>query len=232
LAAVLAAFLLFPGFAPAVAVATRASAAEWRPTPSYWTPVIVDGKTFPLARSNFYSLLEFSNNWHDVRLRLIEGKWKPVGVHEGIDLTAESGTPIVSMTNGVVENVGWQFYSGTRVGVRGVDGRYYFYAHLSAVAPGIVPGAQVRVGQMLGRVGNTGYGDDPGHRDEFPPHLHLGIQQGAEWVNPYPTLVSLYEAATTRAARDQGALDALAVRGDRAGWKLRAHRAFTSFGLG
>jgi murein DD-endopeptidase MepM/ murein hydrolase activator NlpD len=189
------------GFVPATAVETATSPAEWQPARAYWRPVVVNGKAFPVARSNYYSLLEFGNNWHAVRLRLIDGKWKPVGVHEGIDITAESGTPVLSMTD----------------------------AHFSAVAPGIVPGARVRAGQMLGRVGNTGYGEDPGHRDEFPPHLHIGIEAGSDWVNPYPTLVSLYRAATARSGRDQAGLDALAARGDRERWIRRVERAFTSF---
>lgn len=214
---------LLPGTAPA------APRAAWEPQQAYWRPVIVGGKTFPLARSNFFSLLEFSNNWHDVRLRVIDGKWEPVGVHEGIDITAEPGTPILSMTEGVVENVGWLFYSGTRVGIRGADGRYYFYCHLSSIAPGIGPGVRVHTGQLLGGVGNTGYGP-PGRRDQFPAHLHFGIEAGSEWVNPYPTLVSLYAAAVDRGSRDQAALDSLAARGDRGGWERRVAKAFTTFG--
>lgn len=214
--------------AATASVAAEAS-ADWQPAQAYWKPVVVGGKTFPIARSNFYSFIEFTNNWHAVRLRLVDGKWEPVGVHEGIDITAESGTPILSMTSGTVEAVGWTFYSGTRVGVRGADGRYYFYAHLSAVATGIAPGSRVRVGQMLGRVGNTGYGEDPGHRDEFPPHLHFGIEEGSEWVSPYPTLVQLYRAATARAARDLATLDALAARGQRSAWRGQVDRLFTSF---
>jgi murein DD-endopeptidase MepM/ murein hydrolase activator NlpD len=224
-AAALALVLFLPGAAPA------APRAAWEPQRAYWRPTVVNGKTFPVARSNFFSLLEFPNNWHAVRLRLVDAKWEPIGVHEGIDITAEPGTPILSMTDGTVENVGWLFYSGTRVGVRGTDARYYFYAHLSAVAPGITPGARVHTGQVLGRVGNTGYGP-PGHRDEFPAHLHFGIEVGPEWVNPYPTLVSLYGAAVDRARRDRAALDALAARGDRGAWDARVASAFTSYGTG
>jgi murein DD-endopeptidase MepM/ murein hydrolase activator NlpD len=198
------------------------------PTPAYFRPALVDGRTFPVARSNHLSLLEFPNSWHAVRLRLIDGRWQPVGVHEGIDITAEAGTPILSMTPGVVENVGYQFYSGLRVGVRGTDGRYYFYAHFSSVAAGVRPGARVAAGDPLGRVGNTGYGPD-GHRDEFPPHLHFGIQDGDRWLNPYPLLVSLYRAAVDHAARGQTELERLASESKQRAWERLAARMFTPF---
>jgi murein DD-endopeptidase MepM/ murein hydrolase activator NlpD len=195
--------------------------------PAYYRPVLADGKAFPVARSNFLSLLEFPNNWHAPRLRLINGRWLLVGLHQGIDISAEPGTPVLNMERGVVENVGWTFYSGTRVGVRGVDGRYYLYAHLSAVEPRIVPGARVAAGSALGRVGNTGYGP-AGHRDEFPPHLHFGIQAGDQWVNPYPTLVLLYRATIRETSKLQAALDDLAAAGKRRAWERRASVAYMS----
>jgi murein DD-endopeptidase MepM/ murein hydrolase activator NlpD len=185
--------------------------------PAYYRPVIAFGKTFPLARSNYLSYMEFPNSWHAPRLRLVNGKWLLIGVHEGIDISAERGTPVVSVEPGAVENVGWTFYSGTRVGVRGVDGRYYFYAHLSKLQPGIVVGATVDAGTVLGLVGNTGYGP-PGHRDEFPPHLHFGIEAGAQWVNPYPTLVLLYAATVRTTDRWQATLDRLARDGKSEAW--------------
>lgn len=195
--------------------------------PAYYRPVLADGKAFPVARSNFLSLLEFPNNWHAPRMRLINGRWLLVGVHQGIDISAEPGTPVLAMERGVVENVGWTFYSGTRVGVRGADGRYYLYAHLSAVGPMIVPGARVAVGSVLGRVGNTGYGP-PGHRDEFPPHLHFGIEASGQWVNPYPTLVRLYRATVQETSKLQAVLDDLAEAGKRQAWERRASAAYMS----
>ena len=196
-----------------------------RGSPGFYAPVISGGKTFPVARSNFLSLLEFPNNWHAPRLRLVNGTWRLIGVHEGIDITAERGTPIVSMAPGTVENLGWTFYSGTRVGVRGIDGLYYLYAHLSAIAPGIRVGEPVSAGTILGRVGNTGYGP-PGHRDEFPPHLHFGLELGPEWINPYPTLVSLYAVMVRTTEERQARLDRLAVAGRRAAWESAAARTF------
>jgi len=185
----------------------------------------VGGKAFPLARSNFLSLIEIFDDWHAPRLRLVNGSWLLIGVHEGIDIAVEPGTPVLAMEPGTVENTGWTFYSGRRVGVRGVDGRYYFYAHLSGIAPGIAPGAAVAAGSVLGLAGNTGYGE-PGHRDEFPPHLHFGIEDGAEWVNPYPTLVSLYEATVKGDRRAQAALDGLLTAGETAAWSRLAESTY------
>jgi murein DD-endopeptidase MepM/ murein hydrolase activator NlpD len=202
-------------------------AATLVPRSAYYRPVVAGGKVFPVARSNYLSLLEFPNSWHDPRLRFVNGKWRLIGVHLGIDITAERGTPILSMMPGTVENAGWTFYSGTRVGIRGTDGRYYFYAHLSFVQPGIRPGARVSAGTVLGLIGNTGYGP-PGHRDEFPPHLHFGIQRGAEWVNPYPTLVSLYAATVRTTERWEAELDSLRSAGRRAAWRSLARRAYMS----
>jgi murein DD-endopeptidase MepM/ murein hydrolase activator NlpD len=195
-------------------------------TPAYYRPVILDGKSFPVARSNFLSILEFPNHWHAPRLRLVNGRWLLVGLHMGIDIVAERGTPILAMERGIVENVGWTFYSGTRVGVRGVDGRYYLYAHLSDVQPGVAPGARMAAGAVLGRVGNTGYGP-PGHRDEFPPHLHFGIEAvGGQWVNPYATLVRLYGAVVAETRKEQSVLDRLAASGKRAAWLRQAERTY------
>jgi murein DD-endopeptidase MepM/ murein hydrolase activator NlpD len=168
-------------------------------------------------------VIELEEDWHDPRFRLIDGEWRLVGVHEGNDVVGEEGTPILSASAGRVEAVGWTFYSGTRVGIRGQDGKYYFYAHLSDVAPDIRVGGAVEPGDVLGAMGNTGYGD-PGHEDEFPPHLHFGIEGPGGWENPYPLIRRLYrasvaatggvEARMAAAARagDQAALDRLAAR--------------------
>ncbi len=164
-------------------------------------PVVTDGMTFPVARSSWFSLINLSDDWHDPRLRFIDGRWRQIGVHEGNDIFAEPGTPVRAALDGVVEAIGWTFYSGWRVGIRGTDGRYWFYAHLSAFQPGLSVGDAVAAGDVIGAVGNTGYGDDPGHSGEFIYHLHIGIQEAnGTWVNPYPLMKRLYQAALTENA--------------------------------
>ena len=158
------------------------------------------GMAFPVARSSWYSVINFGNDWHAPRMRFIDGRWRQVGVHEGNDIYAEPGTAIRAVLGGRIERVGWTFYSGWRVGLRGTDGRYWFYAHMRSFAPGIAVGREVAAGDVLGHVGNTGYGDDPGHDDEFTYHLHLGVQDpNGTWLNPYPLMRALYAQAVGRA---------------------------------
>jgi murein DD-endopeptidase MepM/ murein hydrolase activator NlpD len=116
----------------------------------YLAPVISDGTmTFPVARSSWFSVINFTNDWHAPRMRLVNGRWVQIGVHEGTDVYAEPGTPIRAILGGRVEQVGWTFYSGWRVGIRGTDGRYWFYAHMRRIAPGMEIGATVDSGTVL-----------------------------------------------------------------------------------
>ena len=167
----------------------------------YRQPVDHDGKVFPVARSQWFSVINHGNDWHAPRMRKIDGRWRQVGIHEGNDIFAEPGTPIRAVTGGRVENIGWLFYSGWRVGIRADDGRYWFYAHMDRFAPGLAVGHRVETGDDIGTVGNTGYGNRPGHNDEFTYHLHIGIQEAdGIWVNPYPLMRRLYRNAV-RASR-------------------------------
>lgn len=99
--------------------------------------------------------------------------------HEGTDIMAlnnERGYyPIVSMTDGVVENLGWLEKGGYRVGIRSPHGAYFYYAHLYRYADGLEKGDTVRAGQLLGFMGDSGYSKVEGTVGNFDVHLHLGI---------------------------------------------------------
>ena len=59
------------------------------------------------------------------------------------------------------------------------DGTYFFYAHMSAFAPGLSVGSAVKAGQIIGQVGMTG--------DATIPHLHFEVHPGGgSSVNPTP----------------------------------------------
>lgn len=114
-------------------------------------------------------------------------------LHEGTDLFGEKDIsgyyPVLSMTDGVVEQVGWLPLGGYRIGIRAPGGAYFYYAHLSQYEKEFERGDGVSAGDILGYMGNTGYGSE-GTVGKFPVHLHLGIYISTEkspelGVNPY-----------------------------------------------
>ena len=66
---------------------------------------------------------------------------------------------------------------------------------MNSYGKGIKEGKKIEAGDLLGYMGNTGYGPE-GTMDQFPVHLHLGIAYDLNgkdiWINPYPILY-LYE---------------------------------------
>ncbi len=64
--------------------------------------------------------------------------------HEGTDLMTtenERGIyPIVSMTDGVIEALGWLRLGGYRIGIRSSSGIYYYYAHMESYAEDLTEG--------------------------------------------------------------------------------------------
>lgn len=162
----------------------------------WYRAVLLEGRSFPVLLSSSGRWLNWRDTWGAPRMRQgTDGVWRQTGTHQGIDIFAEQGTPIVAIATGVVENAGWTFYSGYRVGVRGDDGRYWFYAHMVRELL-VGKGERVSAGQVLGKLGSSGYGTE-GTSDEFPPHVHLGLQaKGGSWITPEPMLRELYAFTT------------------------------------
>jgi murein DD-endopeptidase MepM/ murein hydrolase activator NlpD len=114
------------------------------------------------------------------------------GSHQGNDLFANFGTPVVAVADGTVQNVGSLKISGNRLWVYADSGDQFFYAHLSAFSPDAVDGKHVRAGTVLGYVGNTG------DAEPTPPHLHFEIHpDGGKAVDPNPFLTLWLERAGT-----------------------------------
>ena len=142
---------------------------------------------FPLAKGTYQTPL--LNNYHDGRA------WSPTGQtvrkHEGVDIFADKGTPIYSVLDGEIINFGWNEYGGWRITVRVNSSTVFYYAHLSKYASGLGTGSKVKKGQLLGYVGNSGYGPE-GTEGKFPPHLHFAIYKtdASSWytIDPFPYL--------------------------------------------
>lgn len=103
--------------------------------------------------------------------------------HQGTDIFAEQGTPIVAVADGVLDRVGWNTIGGYRFWLFDDAGNSYYHAHLSAFSPLAQDGARVRRGDVIGFVGHTG------DAQYTPPHLHFEIHPGnGAPINPFPIL--------------------------------------------
>lgn len=132
-------------------------------------------------------LVSYENSWGNPRTYGGDRR------HEGTDIMASENTrgiyPVVSVSDGVIENKGWLEQGGYRIGVRSESGAYYYYAHLYSYAPDLEIGDKVLAGQLLGFMGDTGYSKVEGTTGNFDVHLHFGIYYMEEdeeiSVNPY-----------------------------------------------
>jgi murein DD-endopeptidase MepM/ murein hydrolase activator NlpD len=111
--------------------------------------------------------------------------------HDAIDIMAPEGSPVIAAADGRIEKLFNSVRGGMTIYERSPDQKWtYYYAHLSAYAPGLAEGQQVKRGQVIARVGHTGDASAAG------PHLHFAINSmspGEQWwngppINPYPLL--------------------------------------------
>ena len=97
-------------------------------------------------------------------------------MHQGIDFGAGAGAPVFAAGDGVVEEANWSGGYGRWLKIRHAQGVETGYAHLSAWAPGIAPGASVRQGQVVAFVGATGLATGP--------HLHYEVFTHGRRIDP------------------------------------------------
>ena len=111
--------------------------------------------------------------------------------HEGIDILAPRGTPVVAVEDGVIRKLFLSQPGGITVYQYDPTESYaYYYAHLQRYASGLEEGRRVRRGQVLGYVGTSG------NAPSDTPHLHFAIYRlGADkrwWegtpLDPYRVL--------------------------------------------
>jgi len=116
--------------------------------------------------------------------------------HQGTDIMAPAGTPLLACERGIITRMGSDVLGGTKIWVKGESGTYYYYAHLSAFAEGMHDGLVVEAGTVIGYVGDTG------NAKGGAPHLHFEIHpDGGPAVNPYPLLKVVDDLNKQAAAR-------------------------------
>lgn len=162
--------------APAVAVTAPAPASV--PAPALPAPAPSPGGrgVFPVAGP-------FTFGGADGRF----GAGRPGHIHQGQDIVAAAGTPVVAPYAGTISSTSYQAGgAGEYVVLAGVDGRGYFFAHCIRGSTAVASGAAVVAGTRLCLVGATG--------DATGPHLHFEIWVGG-WrvagsypIDPLPEL--------------------------------------------
>lgn len=152
----------------------------------YYGQVLTGLTCFPVPFVEGDADISYADTWYV--MRSYGGRRR----HEGTDLMASNNLrgyfPVISITDGILENIGWLEKGGNRIGIRSQAGGYFYYAHLDSYAPGLEPGDKVHAGQLIGYMGDSGYGAE-GTTGKFDVHLHLGIYVkgalGEISVNPY-----------------------------------------------
>jgi murein DD-endopeptidase MepM/ murein hydrolase activator NlpD len=104
-------------------------------------------------------------------------------LHEGQDIFAPRGTPVLSATEGYIARIGENELGGQTVSVVGAGGLVYYYAHLDSYAAGIATGDAVTTQTVLGYVGTTG------NAAGASPHLHFGVFARGGSLDPLPLLI-------------------------------------------
>jgi murein DD-endopeptidase MepM/ murein hydrolase activator NlpD len=123
----------------------------------------------PIARGTERLVSGFGMRIHPI--------YKTLRMHEGVDFTAPTGTPIVATGNGVVRTAVRSNHGyGIMVVIDHGYGYETLYAHMSALK--VRPGQQVTRGEVIGLVGNTG--------TSTAPHLHYEVIRNGRKVNPVP----------------------------------------------
>jgi murein DD-endopeptidase MepM/ murein hydrolase activator NlpD len=113
--------------------------------------------------------------------------------HSGVDLSAAIGTPVKATADGIVREADWSGGYGKLIVLDHGNGLQTYYAHLSRID--VLPGQEVRMGQVIGATGATGRATSP--------HLHYEVRRGGAVVNPYGYLAKS-AVTTSNPAHDFG----------------------------
>jgi peptidoglycan LD-endopeptidase LytH len=104
--------------------------------------------------------------------------------HQGVDMFAAYGMPILATADGVIRRVFDNRLGGLSIDLIDSLGNRYYYAHLSASY--VVAGQQVTAGQLIAANGNSG------NARYTPPHLHWQFHPADGGpVNPFPLAAAL-----------------------------------------
>ncbi len=101
---------------------------------------------------------------------------KIVRPHTGVDYAAPSGTPVVTIGDGVVTFRGWTSGGGNTIKIKHNSTYTTSYMHLKGFAKGLVVGKRLKQGELIGYVGSTGLSTGP--------HLDFRVYKNGTPINP------------------------------------------------
>ncbi len=150
------------------------------------------GPPFPVA-----GLAAFTDDWLAYRCCPYPHQ------HQGTDIFADFGTPIMAGGLGTLESRGTNGAGGLAVWIVGDDSQSYYYAHLKAFSA-VLPGERVTGGTVIGYVGDTGNAEGGRPHLHFEIHPSVGDARGGRGfrgpaVNPKPYLDQWLRNAQTKA---------------------------------
>ncbi|MCD8167790.1 MAG: M23 family metallopeptidase, partial [Clostridiales bacterium] len=110
--------------------------ADYRKLRQAYETVMGDLKYFPVPLSSDKGTPDvvYENGWLEGRSYRTDGESQGQRHHEGCDIMGSKMPrgyyPVVSMSDGIVERIGWLEMGGWRIGIRSPGGAYLYYAHL------------------------------------------------------------------------------------------------------
>jgi murein DD-endopeptidase MepM/ murein hydrolase activator NlpD len=97
--------------------------------------------------------------------------------HNGLDIAAPWATPVIATANGVIEQMTKDPFFGNMVQIEHKTSQMKtLYGHLKNHADGLQIGQQIKRGEIIGYVGNSGRSTGT--------HLHYGVYANGKWQNP------------------------------------------------
>ena len=114
-----------------------------------------------------------SSGFSNARRHPVTRKVQP---HYGVDYAAPTGTPVMSIGDGVVTSVKYEGAGGNVVRIKHNSVYSTAYLHLSKYAKGLKAGQRVRQGEVIGYVGSTGRSTGP--------HLDFRVWKNGSPINP------------------------------------------------
>ena len=127
-------------------------------------------KAFLKAPLNYSRI---SSGFSHARRHPVTRKVQP---HTGVDYAAPTGTPVMTIGDGVVTSVKYEGAGGNTVRIRHNSVYSTAYLHLSRYAKGLKAGQRVRQGEVIGYVGSTGRSTGP--------HLDFRVWKNGTPINP------------------------------------------------